>query len=240
MSLVHKMSMTTFPMIPMVTMAHPFSQIPMSLVPWIFLVCLGMCHCPDHHNSLRHHFEWYYCQAKNHQKMIFGIIWSPFCLQSFLIVLLFGKPRDQLFQLMVFFLVIENPNTIWDDIIAFFREMLKNTIPCNTTSQVFWDWLDHCATTKQLTDMYSYVYDKLPLSNGYISAFYPGMSFLTLSHMNTEILGSLGQAKNAIFYFIPYMKKHLQFYKIVCIMWPIPKCNQLLQTVGCLLEPWNI
>lgn len=59
----------------------------------------------------------------------------------------------------------------------------------------------------QLLDMYHHVRQHLPAANGFVAAFNPILSLCTGAHNNASLLGSLGQAKSALFYLIPYQGK---------------------------------
>jgi len=80
--------------------------------------------------------------------------------------------------------------------------------PFDKKESKFWQWLEQTATLEQVQDIQEELKAKLPLANGYIAAYSPAMLFLTGSHNNTVPLGSMVQAKGAMFYLIPYQGKN--------------------------------
>jgi len=97
-----------------------------------------------------------------------------------------------------------------EKIISAFQNTLGNDAPVEQVSGdplTFWQWMHHVATDEQLLLLYNYVREKLPMANGYVATFNPILSFCTSSHNNSCLLGSLTQARSAMFYIIPYQAK---------------------------------
>jgi len=88
-----------------------------------------------------------------------------------------------------------------------FIQLLKDVKPYSNHPSAFWRWLLEEAPLEQLREMFDEVRRQLPLANGYVAAFNPGISFCTASHNNVSLLGSTGQARSAMFYLIPYQSK---------------------------------
>ena len=87
------------------------------------------------------------------------------------------------------------------------QEYLKVIPPLNDSHIAFWKWLKEDATDVQVKELRENLREQLPVANGYIATFNPVISFCTGSHNNAWLLGSLGQAKGAMFYLIPYQGK---------------------------------
>ena len=77
-------------------------------------------------------------------------------------------------------------------------------VPSHGPLATFWDWLENSATHDQLFELYDHIKIQLPASNGFVAAFNPILSLCTGSHNNVSILGSLDQAKSALFYLMPH------------------------------------
>jgi len=93
-------------------------------------------------------------------------------------------------------------------ILQSFHTILDSVQPYDKPTSAFWQWFEKDATLEQQAEMYETVQRKLPLANGFVAAFNPGISFATGSHNNICLLGSLAQAKSAMFYLIPYQGKN--------------------------------
>ena len=76
-------------------------------------------------------------------------------------------------------------------------------IRATSSNTVFWDWIDNVASHDELLDLFLHIQKALPACNGFIAAFNPIAALCTGSHNNASPLGSLGQAKSALFYLIP-------------------------------------
>ena len=92
-------------------------------------------------------------------------------------------------------------------VISTFYKLFSGVPSFGKNNRTFWHWMTHIAGQDQLLDMYLHVRDHLPASNGFIAAFNPILSLCTGAHNNASLLGSLGQAKSALFYLIPYQGK---------------------------------
>jgi hypothetical protein len=88
-----------------------------------------------------------------------------------------------------------------------FQSLLRD-VPCfGSDNTCFWDWMKVTATVDNLLEAFFHVRDTLPASNGFIAAFNPILALCTGCHNNSSLLGSLTQAKSALFYLIPYQGK---------------------------------
>ena len=87
------------------------------------------------------------------------------------------------------------------------QECLKEVPPFNDNQLSFWNWLRSEATWEQMEELYVKLKEKIVEANGYVASFNPIVSFCTGSHNNASLLGSLGQAKSAMFYLVPYQGK---------------------------------
>lgn len=76
-----------------------------------------------------------------------------------------------------------------------------------SSNTVFWDWIDNIASQHELLELFLHIQKALPACNGFVAAFNPIAALCTGSHNNASLLGSLGQAKSALFYLIPYQGK---------------------------------
>ena len=74
-------------------------------------------------------------------------------------------------------------------------------------NHAFWKWLNESATDKQLKTLLHEIKTKLPSSNGSVVTHSPVLTFCTCSHNNASPLGSLDQARSAMYYLIPYEGK---------------------------------
>jgi hypothetical protein len=84
------------------------------------------------------------------------------------------------------------------------QELLQEIPTFVGNNYIFWTWMDSQATIDQLMDIWIHLRNKLPASNGYIASFNPLLSLCVGAHNNASLLGSIGQAKAALFYLIPY------------------------------------
>ena len=91
--------------------------------------------------------------------------------------------------------------------IAGLKSIMVATPPFNKTHSAFWKWIDTTATQEQLGQLHEEVIEKFIVGNGLVASFNPAISFCTGSHNNVSLLGSLDQAKSAMFYLIPYQGK---------------------------------
>ena len=87
------------------------------------------------------------------------------------------------------------------------QRYLRAVPPLNDNHSIFWNWLEVHATDAQVMELYDDLKTNIPIASGYVATFNPVISFCTGSHNNTALLGSLGQAKGAMFYLIPYQGK---------------------------------
>ncbi|CAB9509762.1 Inherit from euNOG: Conserved hypothetical protein [Seminavis robusta] len=92
-------------------------------------------------------------------------------------------------------------------IVKTFRELLGRVPNYGKDNNLFWNWMQSIASVDQLVEIFLHVREKLPASNGFIAAFNPVLALCTGSHNNASLLGSIGQAKSALFYLIPYQGK---------------------------------
>ena len=87
------------------------------------------------------------------------------------------------------------------------HDLLHGVPAYGGSNDIFWDWIHEHATVDQLMDIFLHLRESLPTSNGYVAAFSPVLSLCTGAHNNASLLGSIGQAKAALFYLIPYQGK---------------------------------
>jgi hypothetical protein len=87
------------------------------------------------------------------------------------------------------------------------QEYLKAVPPFNESHLAFWKWLQFDASDAQVRELWDELRTQVPVANGYVPTFNPIISFCTGSHNNAALLGSLGQAKGAMFYLVPYQGK---------------------------------
>ena len=97
------------------------------------------------------------------------------------------------------------------------RELL--TIPSYNEDSKLWPWLTQLDDIR-LFSIYDELVRGLEEANGYVASYNPTTSYCTGSHNNFSLLGSLEQAKGAIFYVCPYMGKS---------KYPLQQCLTLLQ-----------
>ena len=101
-------------------------------------------------------------------------------------------------------LLKQDPRTF---IVDTFQSLLRD-VPCfGNDNTCFWDWMRVTAKIDYLLEMFFHVRDALPASNGFIAAFNPILALCAGCHNNSSLLGSLTQAKSALFYLIPYQGK---------------------------------
>ena len=93
-------------------------------------------------------------------------------------------------------------------VVSSLRTVLSGADAFYGNSDPFWHWLETTASELELHNLYNFVQKHLPIANGFLAAYNPGLSFVTASHNNVCLLGGLGQAKNAMFYLIPYSGKN--------------------------------
>ena len=93
-------------------------------------------------------------------------------------------------------------------VVSTLRTLLQGVEAFSGNAAPFWHWLENTATEADLRGLYDFVKQHLPIANGFLAAYNPGLSFATASHNNVCLLGGLGQAKNAMFYLIPYSGKN--------------------------------
>lgn len=74
-------------------------------------------------------------------------------------------------------------------------------------SRNFHRWLTHTATDREIRMLWDEIKNRLPSANQMVPAFNPILSFCTGSHNNASLLGSIDQAKSALFYLVPYQGK---------------------------------
>jgi hypothetical protein len=70
----------------------------------------------------------------------------------------------------------------------------------------FWKWFKE-TDFANISSFYKVLLDEICHSNGNIATFNPILSLCTGSHNNASLLGSLQQAKGAVFYLCPYLGK---------------------------------
>lgn len=99
------------------------------------------------------------------------------------------------------------------------KDFLKEAPPLNDSHSEFWRWLEHTACYEQVKAMHDHLEVRIAGLNGYVASFNPILSFCAASHNNVSLLGSLGQAKSALFYLIPYQGKNkFQFQDSLSIL----------------------
>lgn len=108
-----------------------------------------------------------------------------------------------------------------DSFVDNLKHCLQEATPFNKSHSAFWTWIKEEATDKQLEEVFTELKEKHSTGNGYTAAFNPALSFCTGSHNNVVLLGSLAQAKSAMFYLIPYQGKN---------KFPIDQSLSVLQT----------
>ena len=87
------------------------------------------------------------------------------------------------------------------------KHHLKEVPPFDDNHSKFWTWLTDKASEEQLLALKASIKKAYETGNGNVSAFNPLVGLCTASHHNVELLGSLDQARNAMFYLIPYQAK---------------------------------
>ena len=92
----------------------------------------------------------------------------------------------------------------------------------------FWNWLEKTASNDQIVKLHSDLKEKLPFANGNIASFNPILTYCTGSHNNASYLGSMSQAKSAVYYIIPYQGKTKFDFK-QCL----PILHQVVGDVSC-------
>lgn len=89
-----------------------------------------------------------------------------------------------------------------------FRTALQAIPGYKDESSAFWRWLKDEAIDDYVLQLWQHVQFHLPSANGLVPTFNTTLSYCTGSHHNTSLLGSLGQAKSALYYLIPYEGKN--------------------------------
>lgn len=87
------------------------------------------------------------------------------------------------------------------------KQHLQAVPPFNGSHSRFWQWMKHEASDEQLETIRHSLIEGFETGNGNVAAFNPIVAYCTASHHNVEMLGSLDQAKNAMYYLIPYQAK---------------------------------
>jgi len=87
------------------------------------------------------------------------------------------------------------------------HEFLAPVPGFEVSNVTFWNWIDETATQEQLFTLLRDIQRGLPPSNGTVVTHSPVLTFCTCSHNNASPLGSLDQARSAMFYLIPYEGK---------------------------------
>ena len=99
------------------------------------------------------------------------------------------------------------------------KNFLNEATSLSSISQSFWKWIETQATDDQILCIRQELILHLPSANGYVAAFNPIISFCSGSHNNASLLGSLEQAKSAMFYLIPYQgKTKFDFHQSLTIL----------------------
>ncbi len=93
------------------------------------------------------------------------------------------------------------------EFVASLKAFLHEITPFDEAHSAFWKWLEQEATQEQVQQIHVHICKKLPRANGHVATHSPAMLFATGSHNNPIPLGSMGQAKSAMFYLIPYQGK---------------------------------
>ena len=94
-----------------------------------------------------------------------------------------------------------------EDLIIFLQSELYNIPGFQNVTSPFWTWLQASASEEAIQTIFAIIKQELPNANGYVPTFSPVLSYCTGSHNNTSLLGSSGQAKNALYYLVPYEGK---------------------------------
>lgn len=111
------------------------------------------------------------------------------------------------------------------DVILNRQQVLKSLhdallpIPGYDDNSHIWPWLEQLPDENLFT-FYDSLISQLEKANGFVSSYNPVTSYCTGSHNNFSLLGSLIQAKGAVFYVCPYMGKS---------KYPLQQCLTLLQ-----------
>lgn len=74
-------------------------------------------------------------------------------------------------------------------------------------TQNFHLWLAKDATDRQVVTLWREILKELPRANRLVPSFNPLLSLCTGSHNHASLLGSIEQAKSALFYLVPYQGK---------------------------------
>ena len=69
------------------------------------------------------------------------------------------------------------------------------------------NWLYYDATDEEILKIWKEIIEELPWANRMVPSFNPIISYCTGSHNNASLLGSIQQAKSALFYLVPYQGK---------------------------------
>lgn len=95
-------------------------------------------------------------------------------------------------------------------ILRYFQQGLQGGVagyrPSNGEGADFWRWLEDADLNIMIT-LWHEISKKVQKANGFVPTYNPVLSYCTGSHNNTSMLGSLGQAINALHYLIPYSGK---------------------------------
>ncbi len=108
---------------------------------------------------------------------------------------------------------LQLPPFLWEGVdratlIGGLKEQLRAVHPYSKSHSDFWEWVESKATAEQLESIRVNIQQGYRTGNGNVSAFNPIVAFCTGAHHNVEFLGSLEQAKNAMFYLMPYQSKN--------------------------------
>lgn len=76
-----------------------------------------------------------------------------------------------------------------------------------TETQNFYLWLAKDATDHQVVTLWREILKELPRANRLVPSYNPLLSLCTGSHNHASLLGSIEQAKSALFYLVPYQGK---------------------------------
>ena len=98
------------------------------------------------------------------------------------------------------------PNAVRERVRIVFSKMLPDGNATFDSNSPFWSWLSHLQMDK-LKELYQRLERSIRTANGNIATYNHVASFCTGSHNNFQLLGSLEQAKGAMFYVCPYIGK---------------------------------
>jgi len=86
------------------------------------------------------------------------------------------------------------------EFVASLKAFLHEITPFDEAHSAFWKWREQEATQEQVQQIHVHICKKLFRANGHVATQSPAMLFTTGSHNNPIPLGSMGQAKSAMFY----------------------------------------